>query len=156
MNLRRGVLGLAHLGYDGVRAALAPVAPAVRIMLVDGDRVLLVYHSYLPYWYFPGGGMKQGETLVEAAKREAYEETGAIVCGEPWLLGVYLMDYRGRSDHIAVFVAEQFDLAPATDRWEIMGKAFFALDKLPPDMARSCRRRVTEYVRRERVYFGVW
>lgn len=156
MKLPRMLLSLAHLGYDGLRATLAPVAPAVRIMLVEGDRVLLVYHSYLPYWYFPGGGLKTGETLVEAAKREAYEETGAIVRGEPWLLGVYLMDHRKRSDHIAVFVAEQFDLAPATDKWEIMGKAYFALDKLPPDIARSCRRRVTEYVRRERVYFGVW
>ena len=156
MKLPRTLLSLAHLGYDGLRATLAPVAPAVRILLVEGDRVLLVYHSYLPYWYFPGGGLKTGETLVEAAKREAYEETGAIVRGEPWLLGVYLMDHRKRSDHIAVFVAEDFDLAPATDKWEIMGKAYFALDKLPPDIARSCRRRVAEYVRRERVYFGVW
>ncbi len=156
MKLQRAVLGLAHLGYDAMRATLAPVAPAVRILLVDGDRVLLVYHSYLPCWYFPGGGLKTGETLVEAAKREAYEETGAIVRGEPWLLGVYLMNHRKRSDHIAVFVAEEFDLAPATDKWEIMGKAFFALNKLPPDLARACRRRVAEYLRRERVYFGVW
>lgn len=156
MNLLRRPLSLVRHGYDVARALFAPVAPAVRIMLVDSGNVLLVYHNYLPYWYFPGGGVKRGETLVEAAKREAFEETGAIVRDEPWLLGIYLMDYRRRSDHIAVFVSEHFEFAQATDRWEISGKAFHALDALPPDLARGCRRRVTEYVRHERVYFGLW
>ena len=48
---------------------------------------------------------------------------------EPWLLGVYLSNTRGRSDHIAVFVSEDFDLQPATDRWEIIGKALFAIER---------------------------
>jgi 8-oxo-dGTP diphosphatase len=29
-------------------------------------------------WDIPGGGIKHGETTLEAAKRELYEETGAI------------------------------------------------------------------------------
>jgi hypothetical protein len=66
------------------------------------------------------------------------------------------MNHRKRSDHIAVFVAEHFDLAPATDKWEIMGKRIFRAGQAAAGSARSCRRRVTEYVRRERVYFGVW
>ena len=127
MNWTRSTLGLAHVGYDVTRALLSPIMPAVRVLLVQGDAALLVYHSYLPSWYFPGGGMKRGESLVAAARREAYEEAGAVLRSEPWLLGIYLSNTRGRSDHIAVFVSEAFDLQPATDRWEITGKAMFAL-----------------------------
>lgn len=58
---------------------------AARIFLIDeADRVLLV-HQLLDldrvdsHWIAPGGGLEDGETLVEAAVREVYEETGVRV-----------------------------------------------------------------------------
>ena len=56
--------------------------PAARVLLIDDrDRVLLfdVALPQLPddrLWITPGGGLDPGETRVDAAIRELYEETG--------------------------------------------------------------------------------
>ncbi|MFN8469280.1 MAG: NUDIX domain-containing protein [Caldilineaceae bacterium] len=138
-------LAVAHLGYDVLRAAIWPVAIGARMMLVKDNSVLLVYHSYIDNWHFPGGGMKRGETALEAACREAYEEAGVLVTGEPRLLGLYTGSTRGRSDNTAVFACEDFALQAPTDRWEIVGRAFFGLDSLPANITRGYRQVVAQY-----------
>jgi 8-oxo-dGTP pyrophosphatase MutT (NUDIX family) len=138
-------LSLAHLGYDILRATIWPIGVGARLMLVKQNSVLLVYHSYLDNWHFPGGGMKRGETLLDTARREAYEEAGAVVTGELRLLGLYMGATRGRNDHTAVFVCEDFTLQKPTDRWEIIGRAFFGLDHLPANLTRGYRQVVAQY-----------
>jgi 8-oxo-dGTP diphosphatase len=52
---------------------------AVGVLLLDGDRVLLVQRARPPAvgrWTVPGGKVELGETLEEAAQRELTEETG--------------------------------------------------------------------------------
>jgi 8-oxo-dGTP pyrophosphatase MutT (NUDIX family) len=156
MSTQRIALGVAHFGYDVLRATFSPIGIGVRMMLVRDESVLLVYHSYLSHWHIPGGGVKRGETLLAAARREAYEETGAVITGDVRLLGIYLGDTRRRSDHTAVFVCEEFDLQPATDRWEIVGKAFFALDRLPFDTQRGYRHVVAQYRNGGGIVVGKW
>jgi len=70
-----------------------PDQPLVGVgaIIIEGDRVLLVKRGHPPLageWSIPGGVLEVGETLREAAVREALEETGLTV--EPGdLLGVY-------------------------------------------------------------------
>lgn len=153
---QRLALRIAHLGYDALRAAVWPIGLGVRVMLVKDDSVLLVYHSYLPGWHFPGGGMKRNETLLEAAQREAYEETGAVITGNMHLLGIYTGSGRGRNDHTAVFWSDEFVLQPPTDRWEIVGCAFFSLDNLPPGTQRGYRNVVAQVRQGGGLVVGNW
>jgi len=60
-------------------------------IIIEQDRVLLVKRGHAPLageWSIPGGVLEVGETLREAAAREAMEETGLTVEVSD-LLGVY-------------------------------------------------------------------
>ena len=47
------------------------------VILMEGDKILLVKHSKggREYWVLPGGGVEEGESLIETAVREIKEET---------------------------------------------------------------------------------
>jgi ADP-ribose pyrophosphatase YjhB (NUDIX family) len=50
----------------------------VSMLVIDDGRILLVRHEKdgRSYWLLPGGGLEYGESLEEALRREAEEETG--------------------------------------------------------------------------------
>ena len=121
-----------------------PITVGVRLVLLRDGRVLLVKHTYTPQWYLPGGGVQKGESLAEAAKREADEELGATV-GELRLFGVYSNFYEHKSDHIVVFTGDDFTLTGETDA-EIEKFGFFDLGSLPDGVSPGTRRRIEEYL----------
>lgn len=74
----------------------------VGAVIVKDNRVLLIRRGQPPLlgeWSLPGGVLECGETLREAAIREAREETGLIVeVGE--MLGVYERIIRGEEGRV--------------------------------------------------------
>lgn len=47
-------------------------------LVIKDNKVLLIFHPYIKTWFQPGGHIDDGESPIEAAIREVYEETGYI------------------------------------------------------------------------------
>ena len=62
---------------QAARRLTGMASPGVKAMVVttSGD-IVLVRHSYMPGWHFPGGGIKRRETPEQAIIRELGEEIG--------------------------------------------------------------------------------
>jgi 8-oxo-dGTP pyrophosphatase MutT (NUDIX family) len=115
-------------------------------VLVDG-RVLLVRHGYIAGWQLPGGGVDPGESTVDAARREVIEETGFVIDGPITLFGLYHSTLYSNRDHVAVYVARAAHESRAfVPNKEIAEIGWFELDALPPDIAPSAARRLSEIV----------
>jgi len=131
-----------------------PITVGVRAILARNGALLLVRHTYQRSWYLPGEGVKRGETLEQAMRREAAEEVGASL-GELGLLGVYSNFFENKSDHVAVFVCTDFTLTGETDR-EIERFGHFPLDNPPQDVSPGTGRRIREYLEGQSPYVGRW
>ena len=142
--MKRFFLKTLHYIYIRLLAIVKPVSLGVRIMLVRDDQVLLVKHTYQDEWYFPGGGVKRGESLTEAAIREAREEVGATLYSKLEFVGVYKNPLPMRTDHIAFFLCQDFTFRETSD-WEIEELALFPLDNLPTNVASGCMHRIEDH-----------
>ena len=125
---------------------------AVGAVVFCEGRVLLVRRGRPPaegQWAIPGGNVKLGETLKQAAQREILEETGVVIeAGEP----VYTFDAVVRDDsgrvqfhYVIVDLAAEFvsgDLKAGDDaqeaRW-VSAEEMATLTVSPPtlDLLRS-------------------
>ena len=149
------MMRLLYLGYRVYCFIFRPKFLGVRVMLIQDGGVLLVRQTYMPGWFLPGGGVKRGETLEEAVRREAREEVGAEM-GELNLLGSYTHFGEHKSDHNALFLCTDFTLNTKKDR-EIAEARFFPLDSLPGGLMDGHRERLEEYRAGVEIpQFGEW
>ena len=131
-----------------------PVTLGVRILLIEGGQVILVKHSYEPGWFLPGGGVKRGETLEQSIRREAAEECGAVL-HEVQFIGTFHNFIEYKSDHVSLFLSEDFSLQEKHDR-EIEMLSAFPLKQLPDDTTPGSRRKIAAYINGSLESSGVW
>ena len=142
LKLRHRLSQRFYLAYSRIGRGMTL---GVRAMLIDGDRILLVKHTYLPGWYLPGGGVEAGESLGEALVREIREETGAELAGPAKLFGIYRHSLPPRRDHIALYVCRDWTHGEQKiASREILAAQLFPLARLPADAAPSTIARVGE------------
>jgi ADP-ribose pyrophosphatase YjhB (NUDIX family) len=149
------MIRLLYFGYRVYCFIFRPRALGVRVMLIHNGQVLLVRQTYMSGWFMPGGGVKRGETLEQAARREAHEEVGAQM-EELNLLGAYTHFGEQKSDHNVLFLCTDFTLNDKQDK-EIAEARFFPLDTLPEGLMSGHRSRLEEFRDgREILQFGEW
>jgi 8-oxo-dGTP diphosphatase len=119
---------VAQVGWYVVR----PDAHGVKGILRDGERVLLVRHTYgdRGRWDVPGGHAHAGEPPVEAVAREMHEELGLHAAWE------HVGSIGARSDHkverVHCFVADRpAGVEIRLARGEIAEAQWFELGALP-------------------------
>lgn len=115
-------------------------------VLIDAEeRILLIRHTYQPYWRFPGGGVERGETVEAALARELDEEVGVALTGRPELFGIYSNAAIFPNDHVALYVVRSWRQTRVPEpNYEIAEQRMFARDALPADMSPGTARRVEE------------
>lgn len=125
---------------------LDPKVAVGTVIRDDNERVVLVRRAIEPgygLWVFPGGYVDRGEQLIDAARREAREESGLHIRVDR-LINVY--SYGGTSPIIVVYAATVLDGELCTDD-ECLEARWFRREDIPwTELAfRSTREGLEEY-----------
>ncbi len=129
--------------------------PTVDIIIEVEDKIVLIYRKNPPYgWAIPGGFVDYGETLEEAARREAKEETNLDI-EILYLLGCYSDPKRDPRFHTitTVFVAKgEGELRPKDDA---KLARFFKIEEIPWDeLAFDHAKILKDYLKRKN--YGIY
>lgn len=123
---------------------------AYAIIEVQG-KFLIGYNSYREQWEFPAGKIESGETAMEAARRELYEETHQIVdelkfCG---LFKIYDKTkdeyrfravYKGEADLLTEFVPWEKDEMRGIRLWDFGDQSIY-VDQIDTKMVEMLMRK---------------
>jgi len=106
-------------------------APTVDIIIAYGGGIVLIRRKNPPYgWALPGGFVDYGESVEQAAVREAKEETNLEVQGLT-LLGVYSDPARDPRGHTISTVFTARGSGDLRGQDDAAAAAVFTLDNLP-------------------------
>lgn len=130
---------------EKVRDYRNPV-PTVDIIIETPDGIVLIERKNTPLgWALPGGFVDYGESLEDAAIREAWEETSLRVSGLR-LLGCYSDPRRDPRQHTisTVFIATADGTPRAGD--DAAGLAVIAAENLPENLCFDHRKILDDYL----------
>lgn len=110
-----------------------PILGACVIPILPSGEIVLVRRKDSGLWGLPGGIVDWGETVLAAAQRELYEETGLTFTGLDRLVGVYSAPGRDPRFHsVCVAIALHVEGIPqVADSRELLEIKAFAADNLP-------------------------
>lgn len=129
-----------------IKALRTPVAFGASAVVEDAEhRVLLVRHSYMAGWHFPGGGVDAGEPPAQAVIRELQEEVGLVKSASPEFLGLFTRRVGWATNVVALYRVRdaELDFKPNLEIREIV---FADPNNPPPGTTPGVRRRLKELV----------
>ena len=119
----------------------------VNICIIQDDKILLTNREDFEVWCVPGGAVDDGESVAQAAIREAREETGLEV-KLTRLIGIYSRSsWPGAVTHIVSFLAEPVGGEINPDPNEVIQIGYFAEQDIPKDLLTWKRQRITDAFR---------
>ena len=120
-----------------------PTLLSASVAILEDQRILLILREDFRVWGLPGGDVDPGESLAQAAVREAREETGLEVALTR-LVGMYSLVGNDHTLVTAVFAARVTggDLHPQPR--EIADVDWFPADVLPDDLIWWHRQRIAD------------
>jgi 8-oxo-dGTP pyrophosphatase MutT (NUDIX family) len=110
------------------------------LALTPDRKLVLVKLRYAPGWRVPGGGRRSGEYAQAAVIRELREEIGMTSYGRIRFAFEVEERVNFKRDVSALLIVEEVRYRPHRWSWEVEQVGEFALDRLPPDTARSTLR----------------
>lgn len=116
-----------------------------RALVVRGDQVLLVSHTYNKGWFTIGGLVERSESPLDAIKRELREEAGIHVTSEPQFVQVYHSLYNGKDDYVFFYWVKAFN-EKTFSCFEIEEAKWFPINNLPEGTTPATKRRIEEYL----------
>jgi 8-oxo-dGTP pyrophosphatase MutT (NUDIX family) len=139
VQVRRVAMRIAYAGLRTYWFLARPRIVGVKCVLIHGDDVLLVRHTYgKRVWDLPGGTVRRREVPRDAAEREMHEELGRRI--EDWTsLGELFVNTNHHDDNLHLFQARIEDRELDLNLTELAAADWFAPDALPADLARYVR-----------------
>jgi ADP-ribose pyrophosphatase YjhB (NUDIX family) len=125
---------LFKAGYPFLKIYWFVVRPStfgVKCIVEWDGKILLIRNTYGKWgWTFPGGGIKKGESLEDAVRREVKEETGIEIVD---LKNVekFFMTWEYKRDTITVFTAKAASFTIEPQASEIAAAQWFDKQSLP-------------------------
>jgi 2-dehydropantoate 2-reductase len=122
---------------------------AADVMVIDGDKVLLIERKFPPFgWALPGGMVDYGECVEHAAVRELLEETAIdLSIDEIKLLGVYSEPSRDFRGHTASVIYYAYSNQSPTADDDAANAQYFSINSLP-ELAFDHKKIIAEAVER--------
>ena len=112
------------------------------VAIIRNNQVLLTKRADVEVWTLPGGGVEMGESVAEAAIREAREETGLEV-QLIRLVGIYFIPQWASGDnHGVLFAARPVGGALQPQEDEVIEQRYFGPQSLPEPLVWWQRQRI--------------
>ena len=107
-------------------------------LVIRNGWALLIFHPYIKEWMQPGGHIDAGETPIDAAIREVYEETG-LICNpiegyrDPIDIDLHEIPAnpkKGEAAHVQIDLLFLFEAAEEGESLEEIQKAWLPFEEI--------------------------